>query len=158
MHHPARVAALIAAIAIAALSACSGCAASNKQLKTHSVAAETLDDLAARGRVVVLEMRQKALDEALAKAQEANQPYEPAVRAAAEAFDAKPFIPALNTFVEAKNTYIRVVLIAARADDFDWKSVKPALKDVADAYAALRTATGDKMPPIPKVVVDILSP
>jgi hypothetical protein len=158
MHHPARLAAISLVLVLVAMSACSGCAGTSKQLKTHSVAAETLDDLAARGRMVVLELRQAALDAALAKAQEANQPYEPAVRAAAEAFDAKPYIPALNTFVEAKNAYVRIVLIAARKDDFDWTSVRPAVKDVADAYAALRTATGDKMPPIPKVVTDILSP
>jgi hypothetical protein len=140
------------------MAACSSCAGSNAQLKRHSVAAETLDDLAAKGRTVVLEMRQVELDKALASAQEAGKPYEPAVKAAAADFDAKPFIPALNAFVEAKDVYVRVVLIAARKDDFDWDSVRPALKNVADAYAALRTATGDKMPPIPKAVVDILSP
>lgn len=153
-HHPMMLAPLL----VMMLTACSSCAGTPKQLKTHSVAAEALDDLAASGRRVVLEMRQAELDKALAQAQEANTPYEPAVRAAAESFDSKPFIPALNAFIAAKDAYVRTVLIAARKDDFDWATVRPVLKDVVDAYAALRTATGDKMPPIPKPVADILSP
>ena len=144
-----------AVVMVLALSV-AACAGSSSAIRNHSHAAETLDELAGDGKALVLELRQAELDKALAAAQQSGSDPRAAVTAAAAAFDARPLVPALNAFIEAKEAYVRAVLLALQKEPPDWTTVKPLLKDAAAAYTALRTATGDKLPAIPKVVIDLL--
>jgi hypothetical protein len=142
--------------------ACSSCAPSNSALKKHSHAAELLDDVAGEAREAVLELRKEKLDGAVAAARaEGRAPDEVRARAVAAAaeFDDGPAVAAVNTFVEAKQAYVRAVLAAARDDDPSWSEVKVILGHVVNAYSALRLALGspERLPPIPDVVALLLS-
>lgn len=149
-------ASLTAAMLVAALAACSSCATSSTALRAHSHVAQTLDDVGVQARTVVLELRQGKIDDAIASAQQSNaDPVLAAHRAGAD-FDAGPWLPAFNGYVAAKDAYVRAVLLAAQVDKPDWDTARPALNDVVLAYGNLRTATGDKLPPIPEVVLKLL--
>lgn len=146
----------------ATLIGCQGCAPSNAALKNHSIAAQTVDDVATEAREMVLELRETELTEAAAQAKaDGGDPVDIklAVERAAATFDAGPAIPAVNAFIAAKDLYVRTVLATASKDKPTWSEAKAMLKDVVDAYANLRHALGDpeKMPPLPDVIAKLLT-
>jgi hypothetical protein len=153
---------LLVPLSLVVVAACASCAPSNTALKRHSHAAELLDDLATDARELVLEQRQAELDQAAAAARArglAGDELRAAVERAAADFDDGPAIGAVNTLVAAKDVYVRAVLAAAADDAPSWAELRPILRDVVDAYHALRLALGspDAMPPVPDVVANLLS-
>lgn len=144
------------------LAACNSCVSSNNALKNHSLAAQSLDDIAAGAKETVLELRAVALGDAVAGAKASNlndTETEQRVIAAAAAFDAGPAIPAVNAFVAAKDVYVRTVLAVAAKDKPTWDELKPILQDVITAYEAMRAALGNpsKLPALPEAISKLLS-
>jgi len=155
---PIRTLALVVMLAIVG---CGACATSNTALRGHSLAAQTLDDLAAGAKVTALDMRQAALDKAAVDAHKAGKMGDELtaeVQKAAVAFDAGPVIGAVNAFIATKDLYVRAVLVAASKDSPTWADVKPMLRGAIAAYTAMRDALGkpDKMPPVPTAITDLL--
>jgi len=143
------------------LTACSSCVSSNSALKAHSHAAETLDDLANDAKETVLELRQRALDDAVARATSEGlrgPELDALVTQAAGDFDKGPAVSSVNAFIHAKDLYVRAVLASASKDKPTWDTVKPMLRDVIAAYNAMRDALGrpDKMPAIPDAISQLI--
>jgi hypothetical protein len=136
---------------------CGGGSQSN--LRAHSYAAQTLDDIAVAARQTVMEVRQSSLIEAGQRAEKAGAPVTPAVLAAAEDFDAGSAIKGVNAFITAKDAYVRAVLVATRADEPDWVGLKLALQSALQSYDYLRAALGEraKLPEVPKAVMAVLT-
>jgi len=149
------VATILLAGLLAALPACG----SNEALKRHSLAAETLEDLAVQSREAVTEVRETRLRAAGVAARDAGGDIETAVRGAAAEFDSGPLIPAVNTFILAKSAYVRAVLIAAQDDAPSFAELRPVLRAALDAYGELRRAVGDAaaLPEVPDVVLALLT-
>ncbi len=131
-------------------------------LRAHSVAAQTLDDIAKQARDLVMAQRQQVIDSAVAAAKAAQVgAYElsQSVRKAAADFDATPKISSVNAFIAAKDLYVRAVLVAAGNDKPTWEQAKAMLNDVVKTYTAMRQALGTPaaMPELPAAIVDLLS-
>ena len=155
---PLEVLIVLVAAGLVALATVS-CTPSNKALRYHSLAAQTLEDAATQGRIAVKERREAHLRAAGEIARDAGGDIAVAVRAAAAEFDEGPLVPAVNAFSAAKTTYVRAVLLAAQKEDPDFGDLKPVLRSAIEAYGHLRDALGDdgeRLPGIPPVVLELL--
>lgn len=149
----------ISLLLIALSVACSCGASSANAIKGHSYAAETLDEFAQEARDTVMEMRKVDIVQAVTKAEAAGQDPRPAAELAAAQFDARPLIPAVNSFISAKEVYVRSVLLAAQADKPDFAAARLILRDALNSYRSLKEALGDRgdrLPDIPPIVFDLV--
>lgn len=145
-----------------ALVGCSACATTNSGLKSHTTAAQTLEEVADEARQYVLDDRKAELEKVAAQAvADKLDPVqlEAAVKAAAATYDDGPKVASVNAFIAAKDLYVRAVLQAASKDTPSWSQAKAMLKDVVDAYTNLRQALGNPkaMPPLPDAIAALLS-
>ena len=145
---------LLAALSLLLLAACG----SQATLKRYAYAAQVLEDVSATAKVVVLDLDRAALEAAVVGV---TDPADRAakVHAAQATFDSRHLVDAVNLLIEAKNTYINGVLLAAQQDSPSWADLKPAIKAALDAYAALKQALGvdgTRLPAIPAAVTAII--
>ena len=128
------------------LSACSGSA-----IRHHSYAAQTLDDLAKVAKETVMADREATLRAAGLAAEGRN--VEEAVAAAAMAYQKK--VDVVNSYIAAKDIYVRAVL-AAINKDVDVKTILPILHKGVIAYAGVKALFKDAVPDLPKPVKEML--
>lgn len=136
------------------LSACSN------PLVAHSHVAETLEDIAAQGRPIILEQRLGELREAAAEAQAADADVTAAVNAAAVEFDDGPILGAYNAYVAAKQAYILGVLARSRDGRPDFADMLPIAREVLAAYEGLKEALGERgarLPALPPFLTTFIN-
>lgn len=142
---------------VLALAVVAGCAQSNTALRRHSIAAETLEDMAVQSREAVRKFREAELRRVGAAAQEAGADFDSAVREASKEFD-RTVVSAVNTFINAKRLYVRAVLQAARKDSPTFGDLRDILRPAVAAYESLRKAVGDRisLPAIPDIIKELI--
>lgn len=132
----------LALVAVVLSALVAGCGAS--ALQQHSVVAQGWDDVSQLGRELVLDARADELRAAGRHAQEYGEDVEHAVRARAEAFDAGPVLGSYNAFVNAKNVYVRGLLLAAQERRPSLVHLIPVAAEVLRVYQAFRLALGER--------------
>ena len=151
MHIATRSAAVLAVIA-AIISACGA-----NHVRRHSIAAQTLEDIAVEARRITLEVREDSLRRAGMEAVARGEDPEPAIVKAAKEFDDGPLVNATNAFISAKHTYVLTALaISGRGSPSELADLA---KNVLLTYDSLRKVLltfGHRLPPLPEPLVDLL--
>lgn len=138
------------------------CTSGTSMLKAHSTAAQTLDELAVGAKTYVFAQREIVLVDAAnkAKADGLDQvELKAAVERAASTYDAGPAIPAVNSLIQSKDAYVRIILSLASQDSPSWSQAREVLRSVVSAYSSLRAALGNpsKLPPVPESIFALLA-
>lgn len=145
------------ALALAFLVLLAACG-STATLQKHAYAAQVLEDVSVTAKALVLDLDKSTLQKAAIGVSDPDERTR-LVKEAQVAFEARGLIASVNLLIDAKDAYVRAVLLAAQNDSPSWAELKPAIKSALDAYSALRLALGvdgSRLPSVPSVVAGMV--